>query len=161
MHTRTNPDPRPKADHNLWSGSNTSARQNLELSGAVSSCSSGEGLHVCHGHHVGKVLHSPSLAGQTLLHGERVWSNSPHHLVSNTPIISWRVNFDLVASGALGCLFGMLLGEGGVLTEASLFRTRPNHVYTYFIKYTAAEYATPKPDGNLTRLSPRVRESGP
>ena len=52
-----------------------------------------------------------------------------------------------------GCLFGMLLGERGVLTEASLFRTRPNHVHTYFIKYTAAEYATPKPDGNLTRLS--------
>ena len=41
----------------------------------------------------------------------------------------------------------MLLGDGGVLTEASLFRTRPNHVHTYFIKYTAAEYATPKPDG--------------
>ena len=33
-----------------------------------------------------------SLAGQTLLRGERVWSNSHHHLVSNTPRISWRVN---------------------------------------------------------------------
>ena len=49
--------------------------------------------------------------------------------------------------------FGMLLGEQGVLTEASPFRTCPNHVHTYFIKYPAAEYATPKPDGNLTRLS--------
>ena len=29
-----------------------------------------------------------SLAGQTLLRGERVWSNSHHHLVSNTPRIS-------------------------------------------------------------------------
>ena len=49
----------------------------------------------------------------------------------------------------------MLLGERGVSTEASLFRTRPNHVHTYFIKCPVAEYATPKPDGNLTRLSPR------
>ena len=63
--------------------------------------------------------------------------------------------------GRAVAFFGMLLGERGVLTEASLFRTRPNHVHTYFIKYTAAEYATLKPDGNLTRLSPRVRESGP
>ena len=60
--------------------------------------------------------------------------------------------------GRAVAFFGMLLGERGVLMEASLFRTRPNHVHTYFIKYTAAEYATPKPDGNLTRLSPpRVR----
>ena len=50
---------------------------------------------------------------------------------------------------AVAC-FGMLLGERGVLTEASLFRARPNHVHTYFIKYPATEYATPKPDGNLT-----------
>ena len=63
--------------------------------------------------------------------------------------------------GRAVAFFGMLLGEGGVLKEASLFRTRPNHVHTYFIKYTAAEYAIPKPDGNLTRLSPHVRESGP
>ena len=48
--------------------------------------------------------------------------------------------------------------ERSVLTEASLFRTRPNHVHTYFVKYPAAEYATPKPDWNLTRLfPPRVR----
>ena len=60
--------------------------------------------------------------------------------------------------GRAVAFFGMLLGERGVLTEASLFRTRPNHVHTYFIKYPAAEYATPKPDGNLTRISPpRVR----
>ena len=50
--------------------------------------------------------------------------------------------------------FGMVLVERGVLTEASLFRTRPNHVHTYFIKYPADEYAAPKPDVNLTRLSP-------
>ena len=56
--------------------------------------------------------------------------------------------------GRAVAFFGMLLGERGVLTEASSFRTRPNHVHTYFIKYPAAEYATPKPDGNLTRLSP-------
>ena len=36
--------------------------------------------------------HKVSLAGQTLTRGERVWSNSHHHLVSNTPRISWRVN---------------------------------------------------------------------
>ena len=64
----------------------------------------------------------------------------------------------------MGCavaFFGMLLGERGILTEASPFRTPPNHVHTYFIKYAAAEYVTPKPGGNLTRPSPRVRESGP
>ena len=33
-----------------------------------------------------------SLVGQTLLRGERVWSNSLHQLVSNTPRISWCVN---------------------------------------------------------------------
>ena len=60
--------------------------------------------------------------------------------------------------GRAVAFFGMLLGERGVSTEASLFRTRPNHVHTYFIKYPAAEYATPKTDGNLTRLSP-PRES--
>ena len=43
---------------------------------------------------------------------------------------------------------------------ASLFIARPNHVHNYIIKYPAAEYATPKPDGNLTRLSLHVRESG-
>ena len=60
--------------------------------------------------------------------------------------------------GRTVAFFGMLLREQGILTQASLFRTRPNHVHTYFIKYPAAEYATLKPDGNLTRLSPpRVR----
>ena len=46
----------------------------------------------------------------------------------------------------MGCVvafFGMLLEERGVLTEASHFKTCPNHVHTYFIKYPAAEYATP------------------
>ena len=46
--------------------------------------------------------------------------------------------------GRAVAFFGMLLGERGVLTKASLFRTRPNHVHTYFIKYPAAEYTTPK-----------------
>ena len=64
----------------------------------------------------------------------------------------------LSLAGQTVAFFGMVLGEGGVLMEASLFRTRPNHVHTYFIKYTATEYATPKPDGNLTRLSHRVRK---
>ena len=59
--------------------------------------------------------------------------------------------------GRAVAFFGMLLGGRGVLTKASLFRTRPIHVHTYFIKYPAAEYATPKTDGNLTRLSPHVR----
>ena len=54
--------------------------------------------------------------------------------------------------GRVVAFFGMLLEEQDILTEASLFRARPNHVHSYFIKYPAAEYATPKPDGNLTRL---------
>ena len=56
--------------------------------------------------------------------------------------------------GRTVAFFGMLLGERGVLTEASLFRARPNHVHTYFIRYPAAEYAISKPDWNLTQLSP-------
>ena len=50
--------------------------------------------------------------------------------------------------GRAVAFFGMLLGEleRGVLTDASFFRTRPNHVHTYFIRYPAAEYATPKPN---------------
>ena len=34
-----------------------------------------------------------SLAGETLTCAERVWSISHHHLVSNTPRISWLVNW--------------------------------------------------------------------
>ena len=64
------------------------------------------------------------------------------------------VLIDLVARG---CLFWHAAWRARRLTKASLFRTRPNHVHTYFIKYPAAEYATPKTDGNLTRLSPHVR----
>ena len=36
----------------------------------------------------------------------------------------------------------------------------PIYVHTYFIRCTAAEYAIPKPDGNLTRLSLPAWESG-
>ena len=50
--------------------------------------------------------------------------------------------------------FGMLLIERGASTEVQPFRTHPIYVYTYFIARPAAEYATPKPYGNLTRLSP-------
>ena len=65
---------------------------------------------------------------------------------------------DLVANGARGCLFWHANRRASRFNGSQPFRTRPNHVHTYFIKYTAAEYATPKPDGNLTRLSPpRVR----
>ena len=46
--------------------------------------------------------------------------------------------------------FGILLGE----------RACPNYVRTYFIGCPTAEYATQKPDGNLTRLSPPESESG-
>ena len=96
-----------------------------------------------------------SLAGQTLSRAERVWSNCHHRLVSNTLRISWRVNWLSGEWDGRGCLFWHATQrERSVLTEASLFRTRPNHVHTYFIKYPAAEYATPNPDGNLTRLSP-------
>ena len=52
--------------------------------------------------------------------------------------------------------FGMLLIEHGASTEVLRFRTCPIYVHTYFIRHPAAEYATPKPYGNLTRLSPRV-----
>ena len=35
--------------------------------------------------------------------------------------------------GHVVAFYDMLLGKRGVLTEASLFRARPNHVHTYFI----------------------------
>ena len=64
----------------------------------------------------------------------------------------------LVTNGAHGCLFGKLLMERRASTEVLPFRTRPIYVHTYFIRRPVAEYATRKPDGNLTRLSlPRVR----
>ena len=63
---------------------------------------------------------------------------------------------DLVANGARGYLFWHASWRARRFNGRQPFQTvtHPNHVHTYFIKYTAAEYATPKPDGNLTRLSP-------
>ena len=52
--------------------------------------------------------------------------------------------------------FGILLIERGASTEVLPFRTCP--IYVHFIRRPAAEYATQKPYGNLTRLSPS-RES--
>ena len=61
---------------------------------------------------------------------------------------------DLVGNGVrVVAFFGMLLGERGVLMEASLSEHLPI-MFTPTCKYLAAEYATPKPDGSLTRLSP-------
>ena len=97
-----------------------------------------------------------SLAGQTLATptGGRVWSNSHHDLVSNTPRISWRVNWVSDEWGAqlpfLACSFER---------RRPAFAERvPIYVHTYFIRRLAAECAIQKPDGNLTRLSPS-RES--
>ena len=57
--------------------------------------------------------------------------------------------------GRAVAFFGMLLIERGASTEVLRFRTCPIYVHTYFIRRPAAKYATPKPYGNLTRLSPR------
>ena len=55
-----------------------------------------------------------SLAGQTLTRGEESGQNSHHHLVSNTPRISWRVNGLVTNGGAQVAFFGMLFREGTV-----------------------------------------------
>ena len=52
-----------------------------------------------------------------LSHGERVWSNSYHHLISNTARISWCVNWVSDEMEARDCLFGMLFRERGVIME--------------------------------------------
>ena len=50
-------------------------------------------------------------------HAGRVWSNSHHHLVSNTPRISWRVNLVSDEWRRAVAFFGMLFRERGVITE--------------------------------------------
>jgi len=100
-----------------------------------------------------------SLAGQTLATptGGGESGQIPimiSFLVSNTPRISWRVNWVSDEWGArlpfLACCFGR---------RRPAFAERvPIYVHTYFIRRLAAECAIQKPDGNLTRLSPS-RES--
>ena len=69
------------------------------------------------------------------------------------------VLIDLVTNGARGSLFWHVAYRAWRFkTEVLPFRTRPIYVNTYFIRRPAAEYATQKPYGNLTRLSPS-RES--
>ena len=52
-----------------------------------------------------------------LSRGERVWSNSCHHLVSNMPRISWCVNWVSDKWRHAVPFFGMLFRERGVITE--------------------------------------------
>ena len=84
-----------------------------------------------------------SLVSQARLScGERVWSNSYHHLVSNTPRIGMLIG--LVTNGACGCLSGMLFRERGVScipNNGKHAECVPIYVYTYFIRRPAAEHA--------------------
>ena len=59
--------------------------------------------------------------------------------------------------GRVVAFFGMLLKERGASTEVLHSGIHPIYVHTYFIRCPAAEYATSKPYGNLTRLSPCMR----
>ena len=52
--------------------------------------------------------------------------------------------------GRAVAFFGMLLGERGVLTEVSLSEHVPIMFTPTLLSMPAAEYATPKPDGNLS-----------
>ena len=52
-----------------------------------------------------------------LSRGERVWSNSCHHLISNMPRISWCVNWVSDKWRHAVPFFGMLFRERGVITE--------------------------------------------
>ena len=56
--------------------------------------------------------------------------------------------------GRAVAFIGMLLTERGASTQVLCFRTRSIYVDTYFIRRPAAEYATGKPYGNFTTLSP-------
>ena len=110
-------------------------------------------LHHFRTFHVHRMRHVyTSLAAQTLTQEERVWSISH---VSNTPRISWRVNWvsDEWRRGRLpflACCFGET-------EDLPLQNGIPIYVHTYFIRCAAAEYAIQKSDGNLTRLSSHVR----
>ena len=68
--------------------------------------------------------------------------------------LAWRVIIDLVTNGARGCLVWHVVYRAWRFNGSLRFRTRPIYVHTYFIRRPAAEYATRKPYGNLTRLSP-------
>ena len=89
--------------------------------------------------------------GQTL--GERE-SNSHCRLVPNTPRISWHVNCLSDDEGVqLPFVTVTFCYYVAWRVWRCLFRTCPKFVHTYFIRRPVAGYATPNPDGKLTRLS--------
>ena len=77
-------------------------------------------------------------------------------LVSNTPRISWRVNWVSDRRRCMVAFFGMRYRDG----RPAFAERVPIYVHTYFIRCPAAEYAIQKPDENWTRLSPPEWESG-
>ena len=72
--------------------------------------------------------------------------------MSNAPRISWLVNSLSDRWRHTVAFFSMVLGECSILTEQHI----PIYIDTFLIRLPAANYATQKPDGNLTRLSPPV-----
>ena len=72
--------------------------------------------------------------GQTLTR-ERVWSISHHHLVSNTPRISWRVNWVSDEWRRVVAFFGMLFRETEdlPLQNASQFMFTPTSLGTLLL----------------------------
>ena len=72
----------------------------------------------------GELISHPVVLRARLSCGERVWSNSHHHLIFNTPRISWRVNWVSDEWRCTVAFFGMLFGER--VTEDLLCRTHPN-----------------------------------
>ena len=69
----------------------------------------------------------------------------------NAPRISWLVNWLSDRWRHTVAFFSMVLGECSILTEEHI----PIYIDT-LIRLLAANYATQKSDGNLTRLSPPV-----
>ena len=65
-----------------------------------------------------------------LSRGERVWSNSHHHLVSNTPRISWCVNWVSDEWRHAVAFFGMLFRARGVITEDQPLQNTSQFMFT-------------------------------
>ena len=65
-----------------------------------------------------------------LSRGERVWSNSHHHLVSNTPRISWHVNGVSDEWRRAVAFFGKLFRERGVITEDQPLQNASQFMFT-------------------------------
>ena len=90
-----------------------------------------------------------SLASQTLLWDERVWSSSHHCLLPNTPRISWCVNWLSDKWRCGSCLFWLVTWGAGVAKEILVFQNMSQFMFTLTsLGAMLLSTQTQKPNGN-------------